>query len=188
MYAPLKARNNQNINSKEVVKPTKEKKIKELIMNTLSGMTIGLFATLIIGTIFEQFASLIGNNWVGNFLNDGIAKVLKSAMGIGIGIGIGISLKQNSLKLIVSGMMGGIATSFKLQFVNNSNPLYQPVIGLNLDPLTTYLVVLFAVLLLNMILKKQTPIDILLIPFLGALIAFVLTYLISGPIGYLSIT
>lgn len=184
MYAPLKARNSQNINSKEVVKPAKEKKIKELIMNTLSGMTIGLFATLIIGTIFEQFASLIGNNWVGNFLNDGIAKVLKAAMGIGIGIGIGISMKQSSLKLIVSGMMGGIATSFKLQFVNNANPLYQPVIGLNLDPLTTYLVVLLAVLLLNLILRKQTPIDILLIPFLGALIAFVLTYLISGPIGY----
>lgn len=184
MYAPLKARKEIEIKPKETIKPVKEKPIKKLIMETLSGMTLGLFATLIIGTIFEQFASLIGDNWIGNFLNAGISKVLKSAMGIGIGLGIGISLKQDNLKLIVSGMMGGIATSFKLQFFNNPNPLYKPVIGLNLDPLTTYLVVLFSVLLLNLILRKKTPIDILLIPFLGAIIAFILTYIISGPIGY----
>ena len=41
---------------------------KRWFIDALSGMALGLFATLIIGTIFEQIGKLIGNNMVGNFI------------------------------------------------------------------------------------------------------------------------
>jgi uncharacterized membrane protein len=73
--------------------------------------------------------------------------------------------------------MGGIATSFKVTFGSGI------VLGLNNDPVTTYLVVVFGILLLRLILVKKTPLDILLIPLLGSTLALLLTLGLSGPVG-----
>jgi uncharacterized membrane protein len=40
---------------------SKKDKFKNYLMSTLNGMTLGLFATLIIGTIFQQIGLLIIN-------------------------------------------------------------------------------------------------------------------------------
>lgn len=165
-------------------------KFRKFLMTTLNGMTLGLFATLIIGTIVQQIGIIIGNNVVGNFIQSPLATTLKAAMGIGIGIGVALSMEMKGMKLIVSGIIGAIASSFKLQFIGNDKPLYQPLFGeqlgalrVNLDPLTIYLVVVLGVLLLDKIFKKKTFLDILIIPLGGILIAAVLTYVISGPAG-----
>ena len=150
-------------------------------MTTLNGMAIGLFATLIIGTIFDQIGILIGDNAFGNFISVPIASTLKGALGIGIGAGVALSLKMDWLKVIVSGLIGLIASSFKLNFIDNAGSEFIPVVGLNLDPLTIYLVVILGIYLMNLILKKKTPYDIFLVPILGVVLATSLTYIISGP-------
>lgn len=149
-------------------------KTKTYVMTTLNGMVYGLFATLIIGVIIQQFGVLIQVN----FISDTIAKTLMALMGVGIGMGIALSLEMKGLKMVVASLMGGIATSFKVVFGTGI------VVGLNNDPATTYLVVVLGILLLDRILFRKTPIDILLIPLIGALLATVLTLGLSGPIGW----
>jgi len=166
-------------------KDRKPSKFLEFLMTTLNGMAIGLFATLIIGTIFDQIGILIGDNAFGNFISVPIASTLKGALGIGIGAGVALSLKMDWLKVIVSGLIGLIASSFKLNFIDNAGSEFIPVVGLNLDPLTIYLVVILGIYLMNLILKKKTPYDIFLVPILGVVLATSLTYIISGPSGFI---
>lgn len=163
----------------------KNHKFRDFLMTTLNGMAIGLFATLIIGTIFDQIGILIGDNGFGNFIRIPIASSLKAALGIGIGAGVALSLKMDWLKVIVSGLIGLIASSFKLSFINNKGAEFIPIVGLNLDPLTIYLVVVIGVYLMNLILRKKTPYDIFLVPIVGILLAISITYIISGPSGFI---
>lgn len=151
-----------------------ERKVKSFIMTTMNGMVYGLFATLIIGVIFQQFGRLLGIPLIEITLSG----ALKAMMGVGIGMGIALSLKMDGLKMVVSAAMGGIATSFKVTFGEGI------VLVANNDPVTTYLVVIFGILILKLILRRKTPVDILLIPLLGSVVALILTLLISAPIGY----
>ncbi len=149
-------------------------KLKQFIMTTLNGMVYGLFATLIIGVIVQQFGALLGLE----VIEVNLANTLKSLMGVGIGMGIALSLEMKGLKMVVASIMGGIATSFKLQFGVGL------VLATNNDPVTTYLVVVLGILFLNKVLIKRTPIDILLVPLLGSAVAFLLTLGLSAPIGW----
>ena len=65
-------------------------------IEAFSGMALGLFCTLIIGTIIGQIGSLIGKNAFGNILYY-IGYVAKLLMGAGIGLGIAHSLKAGKL-------------------------------------------------------------------------------------------
>lgn len=149
-------------------------KFKNFLMTTTNGMVYGLFATLIIGVILKQFGTLLQIDLISVTLYE----TLKALMGVGIGMGIALSLKMDGLKMIVAAVMGGIATSFKLEFGTGIT------LGLNNDPVTTYLVVVLGIFILKKILVKKTPIDILLIPLLGAIIAVILTLGISAPVSF----
>ena len=61
-----------------------------IFIDGMSGMALGLFATLIAGTIIWQIGDLIdsgGNNFFGLAL-EAIGKVAQVSMGAGIGVGI----------------------------------------------------------------------------------------------------
>jgi len=160
---------------------SKEDKFKSYLMSTLNGMTLGLFATLIIGTIFQQIGLLISKDNV--FIT--VYKTLSMLMGAGIGLGIGISLKLDNLKLILSAVIGGIATSFQVVFVSNAGwnaKFYLPnVVTPPGNPLTVYLVVTLTIFVLSKLIKNKTPVDLILLPLLSVLISGILTYVISGP-------
>ena len=149
-------------------------KLKQFTMTTLNGMVYGLFATLIIGVIVQQFGALLGLE----IIEINLANTLKSLMGVGIGMGIALSLEMKGLKMVVASIIGGIATSFKLEFGVGL------VLAINNDPVTTYLVVVLGILFLNKVLVKRTPVDILLVPLLGSAVAFLLTLGISAPVGW----
>jgi uncharacterized membrane protein len=153
----------------------KERKAKGFIMTTMNGMVYGLFATLIIGVIVRQFGLLLGIP----LLSDVIYPRLASLMGVGIGIGIGISLKMNGLKLVVAGVIGGIATSFTLLL---DGTIVTTVVAN--EPVKTYLVTIFGIILLEKILVKRTPFDILLVPLTGIALAVILTLVIGGPVRF----
>ncbi len=157
------------------------KKIKQFMMTTMNGMVYGLFATLIIGVIIQQIGKLTGIE----LLEVTIYGRLASLMGVGIGLGIGLSLKMNGLKLVVASVMGGIASSFTLlvsgELATYSNDLSRFVN----EPVKVYLVTIFGILILNALLKKKTPFDILLIPLTGVAIATLLTLAIGGPVRFI---
>ena len=176
-----------NIIIKDMDEEKKNKPVLEFLMKTLNGMAYGLFATLIIGTIFGTIGTLFGygaetskfcefmlhlfnghktdtNNWIG------ISTVLQCITGAGIGVGIALSLKFDPLKTIVLAAVGQIAACTSLSTVFISHPeaydhlAFKFQIG---DPLTIYLVCISVALLMQLVLKKKTPVDIILIPLFG---------------------
>lgn len=142
---------------------SQRKTIQTYIVTTLNGMAYGLFATLIIGTIIGQLALLLGIPATETthplYLT---ANTLKGLMGAGIGVGVALALEEKGLRLITLGAAGAIATAFVR------------------DPSVAYLTVIAVQAVYSLLLKKKTPIDILLIPLLGSLAALGIAWLI-GP-------
>jgi uncharacterized protein len=149
--------------------------LKPFLMKTLNGMTYGLFATLIIGVIVRQIGLLFDLE----ILHSTVYFRLAAMMGAGIGLGIALSLKIDGLKLVVIAMIGGIATSFRVTFDGGLE------LVANNEPLTVYIVVVGAILIMKYVLVKKTPIDILLIPLTGVFLAIGLTLVVSAPMRFI---
>ena len=89
-----------------------KKYLNRVFIDGLSGMALGLFSTLIIGTILCQIASIFGDNVIGAHINQ-IGNIAKTLMGAGIGIGVAVKLKASPLTAVsaaVCGMIGAFPT------------------------------------------------------------------------------
>lgn len=169
-----------------------KKNILNFITVTLAGMASGLFATLIIGTIFDTISTIF-NLWSDisffAFLKDtigGMATVLKLLTGAGIGIGIALSLKTDVLKTIIIGAVGQVASYFSMGSDPNTHlPIIKDCAKIG-DPLTIYLVCIFAFLLLKLVFKRKTSLDILLVPLFGCTAGLVLALLLRFPSAYVT--
>lgn len=157
------------------------KKTLNFISKTSSGMATGLFATLIIGTILKQLFSFGGGFQVGI----DIANTIISLMGAGIAIGVAVSMKKDIslLELISCASLGGITSAINLKAYNNPVPIFSSTNG-SKNPLLIYLVIIFTLMIINSFLKKKTPIDILLVPFLYIVIGTILGFILIYPSYY----
>lgn len=178
----------------EEKKPSEWKKILDFIIKTMNGMAYGLFSTLIIGTILATIAGFIPEGiFIKEFLTT-LSTFLKMATGVGIGIGIAWSLKLDGLKLISASVAGGIASYFsKIKiwelFVleGSMSEYFAKNTGFTVgDPLSIYVVVIITILLMKVILKKKTPVDIIIIPLFSLIIAGLFSVVICGPVSYLT--
>ena len=72
--------------------------LHRIFIDGLSGMALGLFATLIVGTILGQIATFdfVAGTFVGNLLTF-VANLTKTLMGVGIGVGIAYKFKESPL-------------------------------------------------------------------------------------------
>ncbi len=158
------------------------KKILNFISRTSSGMATGLFATLIVGTIIKQLCSF-GNGFQ---LGIDIATCLMGLMGPGIGLGVALSMKKNAsfLELVSCLALGGIVSCINLAAYNNPIPTFT-VGGGSKNPLLIYLVIIFTIMIVNKILIKKTPVDILIVPLTYILIGSVLGFILIYPSYYL---
>ena len=193
----------ENVNEK------KPNVVLDFFTKTLNGMAYGLFATLIIGTIFGTIATLF-NYGAGNpfcdFMNMiltssfsegkfGLAFILQVLTGAGIGVGIALSLKFDPLKTVVLAAVGECAALFSLstKFVEQPDAFNffsasftagsGPKIG---DPLTIYLVCIATALAMKYVLTKKTPVDILIIPLFGITVGLIGSLLIRYPAIYVT--
>lgn len=86
------------------------KKLKEILneifIDGLSGMALGLFSTLIIGTILKQIGDLMGGD-IGRWLST-FAIVAQRLTGAGIGIGVAYKFKESTYVLLSAGAAGMI--------------------------------------------------------------------------------
>jgi len=164
----------QEVNKKAKLKII-AKRFLDYLIKTMNGMALGLFSTLIIGTIIQTIGTQTGIEEI-----EILAKLLKMMTGIGIGIGIGYSLKLEGLRLIAAGVAGGIGGLANF----SGNALTAGVqFGLPGDPVTIYLCVVISIELLNIIFRKKTPVDIILIPLASTIIAFGVFLLFNRPIS-----
>ena len=93
-----------------------------IFIQGMSGMALGLFATLIAGTIIWQIGHLINGqgasiNPVGSFL-EGIGKIAQIAMGAGIGIGICIKMKKTSPLIVAASAAAAMVGCYAKTFID----------------------------------------------------------------------
>lgn len=148
-----------------------KKYLNRLFIDGLGGMALGLFSTLIIGTILGQIGSLIGGQ-AGTYLT-AIANVAKTLTGAGIGVGVASKFKESPLVTVsaaVAGMIGAfpvIAEAF--------------VIGKPGEPLGAFIAAYVAIEAGHLV-SGKTKIDILITPFISILTGSAVGFLIGPPI------
>ena len=165
------------------------KYFKNVLMKTTNGMAIGLFGTLIIGTVIALFAKIPGLERVGDW-----AKIIQGLMGAGIGLGVALSLKRNGVEvvtLMAAGFVGNYAFEW-LAFKQIGEAMGGEVgaqwhvsqIG---DPLSCYVSVMLAALVIKYVMRKKTPVDLILIPLVGLSVAISYSFLLAEWVHYVTI-
>ncbi len=157
-----------------------KKVLNHIFIDGLSGMAIGLFATLIIGTIVEQIGTLIGGT-VGSYLV-AITAVVKSITGAGIGVGVACKFKAAPLVTISAagaGMVGAFASKIIAGTLIDAGVVAYKGPG---EPLGAFIAALVAIELGTLI-SGKTKLDIILTPAFSILTGSTVGLLLGPPIS-----
>lgn len=141
---------------------TLKKLLHEIFIDGLSGMAIGLFATLIIGTIINQVAGLIPGT-IGSYLLM-MGKIASAVTGAGIGIGCAVKLSAKPLTLVsagAAGMVGAFASKLLAGTVLVDGAVTLAGPG---EPLGAFIAAMIAIYMGRLV-AGRTKIDILVTPF-----------------------
>lgn len=155
---------------------------KGLWFDSMTGMTIGFISTLIVGTIIGIF---------GLYSNENIFISIKNGMTFitpfGIGIGIGIKHKLKPLQILATGLSAFIVGKSLLipHYNDGAFDFFSGSVDINMKllPGDIFASWLSGVIMLYIfdLYKKDTSIDIFLIPLIGILVGIInalwLTYL-----------
>lgn len=150
---------------------------KRWFIDAFSGMALGLFATLIIGTIIGQIGEMAGDNVVGKLITN-ISNISKVLMGAGIGAGIAYVLKADKLTVFscaVAGMIGANASGF----INN----FSLSVGIG-NPIGAYLTALISVEICRFV-SGKTKLDIILVPLTTLAVSAVVAITLCPPVAFL---
>lgn len=144
-----------------------KKFLNEIFIDGLSGMALGLFATLIIGTIICQLGSLMGGEFGAYLIAMG--NVAKSLTGAGIGVGVASKLKSSPLVTVaaaVTGMIGAFPGVMSMEGF---------AIGKPGEPLGAFVAAIVGIKL-GQLVSGKTKVDIIVTPlvsiFTGAMVGF----------------
>ena len=147
--------------------------LNEIFIDGLSGMALGLFSTLIIGTIIAQIGSMIGGT-IGAYLV-AISNVAKTLTGAGIGVGVACKFKEGPLVTVsaaVAGMIGAFPT------VNNMEAF---ALGKPGEPLGAFIAAIVAIKIGHLVAGK-TKVDIIVTPFVSIISGAVVGFIVGPPI------
>ncbi|MBR2715557.1 MAG: PTS sugar transporter subunit IIC [Ruminococcus sp.] len=161
-----------------------KKLLNHIFIDGLSGMALGLFATLIVGTILGQIGSYIPGI-LGTYTVN-ISAIIKAMMGAGIGVGVATKFKYSPL-VTVSGGVVGFVGAFSSAIV--SGTFFQEGGGLSItgvgDPLCAFVAAFVAVEVGNLI-SGKTKLDILLTPIVTITVGTVVALLCGPYIAYVT--
>lgn len=149
-------------------------------IDAFGGMALGLFATLIAGTIFAQIANLIGLNTVVGKLINQVATAAKILMGAGIGVGIAYALKVDKLTIFccaVAGFVGANATGWAWQ----DSFIIAHSVG---NPIGAYVCALISAEICSLF-SGKTKLDILIVPLCTLIISTLVATTLCPPITWL---
>lgn len=154
------------------------KKLWEFSIKSFNGMALGLFSTLIIGTIIGNIGLLV--KWQQLVT---LANLLKTLTGFGIGIGIAFSLELGGLRLIGAGVAGALASSLPL-IMAGTKPF-----GFPGDPMVQYFCVVLAIQAMKPFdyffeyFRIKNPLEIILVPLVYSVASYFLYLLINTPVA-----
>ena len=154
-----------------------KKFLNHIFIDGLSGMALGLFATLIVGTILGQIGNYIPGV-VGTYVLY-VATVAKALMGVGIGVGVAAKFKYSPLVTVSAGVVGFIG-SFATSIVNGTlitgSVINIAKVG---DPLCAFVAAYIAIEIGNLV-SGKTKLDILITPLVTLTVGTVIAVL-CGP-------
>lgn len=154
--------------------------LNRVFIDGLSGMAMGLFATLIIGTILSQAGTLI-DGVAGNYLvmMSSIAKALTGA-----GIGVGVAHKYGEAPLVtVSAASAGMIGAFASQLLSGT-VIVDGVIHLSGagEPLGAFIAAYIGIELGHLV-SGKTKLDILVTPIISILCGGFVGLMVGPPIS-----
>lgn len=154
-----------------------KKVLSHIFIDGLSGMAMGLFATLIIGTIICQIAALIGGP-LGDFI-DMIGNAAKIITGAGIGVGVACRFKTAPL-VTVSAAVAGMVGSFAAKIISGAILIDGTMMlsGAG-EPMGAFVAAMVAIEIGRLV-SGKTKVDIIVTPFL-AIMSGSAAGLLAGP-------
>ena len=150
-----------------------KKILNHIFIDGLSGMALGLFSTLIIGTIIGQIGTLVGNE-IGTYLI-AISSVAKIVTGAGIGVGVAAKFKQGPLVTVsaaVAGMIGAFPALGMESFA----------LGKAGEPLGAFVAALIGIECGRLV-AGRTKIDIILTPLVSICTGAAAGFIVGPPIS-----
>ena len=150
-----------------------KKWLNRFFIDGLSGMALGLFSTLIIGTIIEQIGKLIGGDAGGIIIS--IASIAKVLTGAGIGCGVAYKFKETPF-VVLSAAVAGTVGAYATQILHGGSLFVGPG-----EPLGAFVAAYVGIEIGHLIAGK-TGLDIILVPFLTISTGACVGLLLSPPI------
>lgn len=150
-----------------------KKILNHIFIDGLSGMALGLFSTLIIGTIIGQIGTLVGNE-IGTYLI-AVSSVAKTVTGAGIGVGVAAKFKQGPLVTVsaaVAGMIGAFPALGMESFA----------LGKAGEPLGAFVAALIDIECGRLV-AGRTKIDIILTPLVSICTGAAAGFIVGPPIS-----
>lgn len=157
-----------------------KKYLHRVFIDGLSGMAMGLFATLIVGTIIQQIGTLIGGQ-IGDLIFL-VGKVAAAATCAGIGVGVAHKFQESSLVVLSAatcGMIGGYASKLLAGTVFSDGSIILAGPG---EPLGAFIAAYVGIEVGHLIAGK-TKIDILLTPLVTIGTGAAVGILVGPPIS-----
>lgn len=157
-----------------------KKYLHRVFIDGLSGMAMGLFATLIVGTIIQQIGNLVGGQ-LGNMIFL-VGKIAAAATCAGIGVGIAYKFQESSLVVLSAatcGMIGGYASKLLAGTILSEGAIILAGPG---EPLGAFIAAYVGIEVGHLI-SGKTKIDILLTPLITIGAGSAVGILVGPPIS-----
>ena len=157
-----------------------KKTLNHIIIDGLSGMALGLFSTLIVGTIIQQIGSLIPGS-LGEMIFV-LGKVAAAMTSAGIGVGVAYKFKESPLvtfSAATAGMVGGFAGQFLAGTVLVDGAMVFSGPG---EPLGAFIAALVGIELGHLV-SGKTKVDILITPLVTILTGSAIGLILGPPIS-----
>ncbi|MFV0497754.1 MAG: PTS transporter subunit IIC [Candidatus Fimivivens sp.] len=141
-----------------------KKILNKIFIDGLSGMALGLFSTLIVGTIIQQIGLFIGGELGGTLV--ALSKIAASLTGAGIGCGVAYKFKEPPLVMLsaaTAGMVGAFAAKIAAGTVLVDGVIHFAGPG---EPLGAFIAA-YAGIALGHIVSGKTKVDILITPIIS---------------------
>lgn len=155
--------------------------LNRLFIDGLSGMALGLFATLIIGTIIKQIGSYIPGA-VGYYLIL-IGQCASLLTGAGIGIGVAVKLNEKAPLLVISAAAAGLVGAYASKIIAGSffadNTFTFSAPG---EPLGAFIAA-YTAIEVGRLVSGKTPVDIIVTPFVTIISGSAIGLLLGPPIS-----
>lgn len=159
---------------------------KKYFIDAMSAMALGLFASLLIGTIFGTIGTYLGPDYIANEVINSIGEFFdemktfaQGASGMAIGVAIAYSLKTDPLVMFSCATVGSLSYSLgaTIFLADGSSIAYTA------GPAGAYVAAIVASEI-GMLVSKKTKVDILVTPTVTIIAGYAIAKLICPAVAY----